>query len=83
LIRNLLSAFATGLVTFLFLLVWNVTQFVPPITAYAIAGVVGGIGALFWPLVMGFFLVRRAKNRRDEKMQKEIDRQVAEKQNQG
>ena len=38
--------------------------------------VIGGIGAFFWPIVIGFWLARRAKQRRDDQIQSEVQRQL-------
>jgi hypothetical protein len=46
--------------------------------AYLISVIVGAIVALLWPWVIGLFLVRRAKSRRDDQIQKEVEKQVAE-----
>jgi ABC-type uncharacterized transport system permease subunit len=43
---------------------------------YTTAVVVGGIVSAAWPWVIGLLLVRRAKNRRDEQIQKEVDAQM-------
>lgn len=78
-IRNLLSGIASGLLVFAFLLFWGATNFTTPVTAYAIAGLVAALGGWIWPVVIGWFLVRRHRNKQDEQIQKEVDRQVAEK----
>ena len=49
---------------------------------YLLAIAIGMLVALLWPWVMGLFFARRAKDRRDEQIQKEVDRQIAE-QNKG
>ena len=82
-LRHIIAILIGWLVTFLFLVVWNQTKFTEPMMAFAIAALIGSVGGWFWPAVVGFFLVRRAKNRRDEKIQQEVDRQVAEKTKQG
>ena len=38
--------------------------------------VIGAVAAFFWPVVIGWYLVRRAKSRREDKMQEEIARQI-------
>ena len=38
--------------------------------------VIGAVAAFFWPVVIGWYLVRRAKSRREDKMQDEIARQI-------
>lgn len=43
---------------------------------YVTAVVIGAIATILWPIVIGFFLARRVKNRRDEQIQKEVDKQL-------
>ncbi len=43
---------------------------------YVTAVVIGAIASIFWPIVIGFMLARRVKDRRDEQIQKEVDRQI-------
>jgi len=38
--------------------------------------IIGAIAAFFWPIVIGWFLVRRAKQRQQDKIQDEVQRQV-------
>jgi uncharacterized membrane protein (DUF485 family) len=76
-IRNLLAALVGGLVLFVYLLFWNATKFTDAVPAFAIAGVVSAIGTWLWPFVIGIWFVRRAKAKRDEKIQQEVDKQVA------
>jgi hypothetical protein len=46
------------------------------------AAIVGAIAAFFWPIVIGFFLARRAKQRieanRDAEIQAEVAKQMAQ-----
>jgi glucose uptake protein GlcU len=46
---------------------------------YLIALVAGAIVSLVWPWIVGFYIGRRVKERRDEEVQKEVERQLAEK----
>ncbi len=46
---------------------------------YVTAVVIGAIATILWPLVIGIVLARRVKRRRDEQIQKEVDRQVNQK----
>jgi uncharacterized membrane protein (DUF485 family) len=48
-------------------------------TIYLTAVVVGAIVSALWPWVIGLILVRRAKARRDESIQEEVERQMAAK----
>jgi hypothetical protein len=77
-LRNLIAAFIGGLVTFLYLVIWNATNFTDPIPAFLGAAVLGGIGTYLWPFVVGIWFIRRAKSRRDEKIQQEVDKQLAD-----
>jgi uncharacterized membrane protein (DUF485 family) len=51
--------------------------------AYLISVIVGAIVALAWPWVIGLILVRRAKGRRDDQIQKEVQKQVDAQNRQG
>lgn len=72
-IQRIIGQGVGALVT-LAILWWNQ---VPPTIATA-AVVVGALAAFFWPIVVGWFLVRRAKQRRNDAIQDEVARQVAE-----
>ena len=37
---------------------------------------IGAIAAFFWPIVIGWFLVRRAKERRNNQIEDEVQRQL-------
>jgi hypothetical protein len=43
---------------------------------YLPAVVIGAIATILWPWVIGLFLARRVKQRRDDKIQAEVDRQI-------
>jgi hypothetical protein len=65
-----------ALVTYLMLIILDATS-TDPSAKYGLAVVVGGLVSWLWPWVIGFFLLRRAKERRDKKISEEVDRQVA------
>jgi hypothetical protein len=46
---------------------WN--NFVMPL-------VIGGLASFFWPIVIGFWLARRIRHRRDNEIQAEVQRQL-------
>lgn len=46
---------------------------------FGLAVVIGAIVALLWPWIIGLWLARRVKNRRDDQIQKEVDKQIAQK----
>jgi len=71
-IQRLIGVSLGALVTFL-LLVWNHADS----SAWAVAAIVGAIASFFWPIVAGFLLARRAKQRREDAMQAEVAKQVA------
>jgi hypothetical protein len=53
-------------------------------SAYAIVAVIGAIVAFLWPLVFGFWMGRRVKQRREDSIEAEVQRQLAaEKSKQG
>jgi uncharacterized membrane protein (DUF485 family) len=51
-----------------------------PNPGYLTAVFIGAIVSFLWPWVIGFVLVRRAKDRRDDEIQREVERQLADKQ---
>jgi len=78
-IRNIIAAIVGGLVTFVTLWVWSVTNFTSDeLSAFAIASVLGAIGYLVWPVIAFFWARNRVQNRRDEQIQKEVDKQLAQ-----
>ena len=48
-------------------------------TAWAIAVIVGALVSLFWPGIIGWYLARRSSNRREDQIEAEVARRVAEK----
>jgi O-antigen/teichoic acid export membrane protein len=40
--------------------------------------VIGGVAAFFWPVVIGIWLGRRAKQRREDQVSAEVQRQLDE-----
>jgi hypothetical protein len=62
------------LVTFGFLLIWDATDFMDPIPAYFVAGLIGSIGASIWPAIIGWWLVRRHRQKRTAE---EVEKQLA------
>jgi hypothetical protein len=67
-----------ALVAFLILWLWDVTTFTDRLLAFAIAVIAGALVAIIWPWLIGLWAVRRARDRRDEEIQKEIERQMRE-----
>ena len=50
---------------------------------YAAAALLGAVASFYWPVVAGIWLGRRALERRDEAIQREVDRQMAERDRRG
>jgi hypothetical protein len=72
-IQRLIGA-AVGVLVTVGILWWNHVD-----TSIAFtAAIVGAIAAFLWPVVIGFFLVRRAKNRREDEIQAEVAKQMAQ-----
>ncbi len=64
---------AVGALVVIGILWWNHVD----TTLAATAAIAGAIAAFFWPIIVGFFLVRRAKQRRENDIQDEVARQMA------
>ncbi len=75
-IQRIIGLTVGGLVTIVLLVfttdvTWDLT--VMPV-------VVGAVAAFFWPIVVGWLLVRRAKQRREDQIQDEVQRQINQQQ---
>jgi hypothetical protein len=51
--------------------------------AFLVASILGAVASFFWPIVIGWWLVRRARSRRDNEIQTEVQRQLSEQERQG
>jgi hypothetical protein len=74
-----------AIITFLLLLLFtgpnNTWRFVGDANqAYWWAAVIGAVASFFWPIVIGWFLVRRHRQRQQDQVQAEVERQMAEQQ---
>ena len=77
-IQRIIGGAVGALATWL-ILVWNNVDSAVAVTA----AVVGAIAAFLWPIIVGFFLARRVKQRREDDISAEVARQVAEQNRQG
>ena len=77
-IRNLLAALVGGVVLFVYLLAWNTWHFLDPVPAFAIAGVVAAIGTWLWPFFIALWLRGRARDRRDAKIESEVEKRMGQ-----
>ena len=82
-VQRLIGVSIGALITFAILWFSDFTNQTDLIPWYFAAAVIGAVASFFWPVVAGIWLGRRAKARRDDQIQKEVDRQMAEKQRQG
>lgn len=73
-IQNILGILVGSLITLLALIIGNATTREQYVTAI----VIGGIANFLWPIVAGIVLARRAKARRDNRIEAEVTRQVNE-----
>jgi hypothetical protein len=73
-IQRALGVTIGGLVTLILLLIMVPAS--PTWQDYLAPLVIGNVAAFFWPVVIAFWLGRRVKNRRDQKIEDEVQRQV-------
>ena len=45
---------------------------------YAIAVIAGAVVAILWPWIVAIYVGRRVKERRDEEIQREVEKQLAD-----
>ena len=67
-----------ALITYLLLVILNPTNNTDPTSVYLAAVVVGAVVSWAWPVVIAFWLGRRAKDRREDQIEKEVQRQLDE-----
>lgn len=91
-LQRLIGVSIGALVTFVLLLVFYGTQEINGVVspnwrivgdstqAFLVAAVLGAIASFFWPIVVGWWLARRVRNRREDQVQAEVQRQLAEQQ---
>ncbi len=77
-IQRLLGVSVGALATFLILWLSTVAKPTDLMPWYVVAVVTGAITSFLWPIVIGFWLGRRARNRRDDDVEREVQRQLAE-----
>lgn len=71
-IQNILGILVGGAVALVSLIILNADSWEEYVTGL----VIGGIGNFLWPLVAGIWLSRRARARRDARIEAEVQRQV-------
>ncbi len=76
--QRFIGSLLGGLVSFALLLVLVGSDLEKP-RNYVIALVSGAVVSLLWPWIMSFYIGRRVREHRDEEVQREVERQLAEK----
>ena len=75
-----ITGIVLGVVAFL-IVYWLTGGFATPATPnWALAILVGLVVALIWPWVMGLIVVRRARQRRQNEIDQEVQKQLAQQQ---
>ncbi len=83
--QHIIGVILGALATFLLLMFFDAGNRIvsDAMQGYFVAVVVGAIVALAWPWVIGLVLVRRARARRDDQIQREVEKQMADQQRRG
>ena len=91
-LQRLIGVSIGALVTFILLLVFYGTKDINGVVspdwrivgdstqAFLVASILGAVASFFWPIVAGWWLVRRARDRRNNEINSEVQRQLAEQQ---
>ena len=77
-IQRLLGVSIGALVTILILWLSTIPKPADPMSWYVAAVVIGAITSFFWPIVIGFWLRGRARDQRDDAVEREVQRQLAD-----
>lgn len=77
-LQRLIGVSIGALVTFLILWFSDVTSQVDPMPWYLAAAVIGAVSSFFWPVLAAFWLRGRARDRREDSIQREVERQIGE-----
>ena len=73
-LQHIIGSAVGAVVAWLVLVITNASSSPQYVTAVAI----GAIASMLWPFVIGLFLARRVKQRRDDQIQQEVDRQISQ-----
>jgi hypothetical protein len=77
-IQRLLGVSIGALVTLAILWLSTVVNPVDRMPWYVAAAVIGALASFLWPVVIGSWLGRRSRDSRDDAVQREVQRQLAE-----
>jgi NADH:ubiquinone oxidoreductase subunit 6 (subunit J) len=73
-IQRAIGVTVGAIVTLVILVIMNLQD--PGWQDYIVPLAIGAVAAWAWPVVIGFYLGRRAKQRRDDQIQSEVQRQM-------
>jgi ABC-type Fe3+-siderophore transport system permease subunit len=77
--QRILGAILGALATFVALLIMDATRG-DASPKYGVAVIIGAVISVFYPWVIAFILARRAKSRRANQVDRQVDRRLAEEQ---
>ena len=72
-ISRIISLAIGGVVALILLSAFHAAKFEDYVTPL----VIGAVAAFFWPVVIGFFLARRARERQEARIHSEVERQLS------
>jgi NADH:ubiquinone oxidoreductase subunit 6 (subunit J) len=75
-IQRAIGVTVGAIVTLIILVIMNLQD--PGWEDYLVPLAIGAVASFFWPVVIGFWLGRRARQRRNNQIQSEVARQVNE-----
>jgi hypothetical protein len=79
-IQRILGIIVGGVVTFLLLILFQGGRIVADTnTGYIVALVVGAVATFLWPIVVGYWTERRRRQKVEEEIEAEVQRQLQQK----
>ncbi len=91
-LQRLIGVTVGAIVTFLLLLVFYGTQEINGVVspnwrivgdstqAFLVASIIGAVASFFWPIVIGWWMARRMRTRRNNAIESEVQRQLSDQQ---
>jgi hypothetical protein len=80
-IQRAIGVTVGAIVTLIILVLMNLQD--PGWDDYIAPLAIGAVASFFWPVVIGFWLGRRARQRREDQIQSEVERQMQEQKRNG
>jgi uncharacterized membrane protein len=79
-IQRLIGVSIGAIVTFIILWFSTVVGPADPIGWYLAAAILGAVASFFWPVILGLRARGRARDRREAAIQREVERQISDRQ---